>query len=130
MIIEEAVVLSEPFDEALTRVKSALAAVGFGVLTEIDLQATLLEKIDKRIPRHVILGACNPNLAGRALDADPMIGVMLPCNVVVRETDSDVTVEALDPGLMSSLTGNEELGPVADEARRLLGDALSRLAEV
>jgi uncharacterized protein (DUF302 family) len=127
MIIEEAVVLSEPFGEALARVKSALAAVGFGVLTEIDLQATLREKIDKRIPQHVIVGACNPHLAGRALDADPMISVMLPCNVVVRETDSGVTVEALDPGLMSSLTGNEELGPVADEARRLLGDALSQL---
>ena len=127
MIIEETVILSEPFDEALTKVKTALAAVGFGVLTEIDLQATLQEKIDKSIPQHVILGACNPNLAGQALDADPTIGVLLPCNVVVREADDGVTVEALDPGLMSSLTGKEELGPVSDEARRLLGEALTQL---
>jgi uncharacterized protein (DUF302 family) len=127
MIIEETVILSEPFDEALTKVKTALAAVGFGVLTEIDLQATMREKIDKSIPRHVILGACNPGLAGRALEADPTIGVLLPCNVVVREADGGVTVEALDPGLMSSLTGKEELGPVSDEARQLLGEALTQL---
>ena len=127
MIIEESVILSEPFDEALAKVKAALAAVGFGVLTEIDLQATMQEKIDKSIPQHVILGACNPNLAGQALDADPTIGVLLPCNVVVREADDGVTVEALDPGLMSSLTGKEELGPVSDEARRLLGEALTQL---
>ena len=127
MIIEETVILSEPFDEALAKVQAALAAVGFGVLTEIDLQATMQEKIDKSIPQHVILGACNPNLAGQALDADPTIGVLLPCNVVVREADDGVTVEALDPGLMSSLTGKEELGPVSDEARRLLGEALTQL---
>ena len=127
MIIEETVILSEPFDEALAKVKAALAAVGFGVLTEIDLQATMQEKIDKSIPQHVILGACNPNLAGHALDADPTIGVLLPCNVVVREADDGVTVEALDPGLMSSLTGKEELGPVSDEARQLLGEALTQL---
>ena len=127
MIIEESVILSEPFDEALAKVKAALAAVGFGVLTEIDLQATMQEKIDKSIPQHVILGACNPNLAGQALDADPTIGVLLPCNVVVREADGGVTVEALDPGLMSSLTGKEELGPVSDEARQLLGEALTQL---
>ena len=127
MIIEESVILSEPFDEALAKVKAALAAVGFGVLTEIDLQATMQEKIDKSIPQHVILGACNPNLAGQALDADPTIGVLLPCNVVVREADDGVTVEALDPGLMSSLTGKEELGPVSDEARQLLGEALTQL---
>ena len=128
MIIEETVILSEPFDEALTKVKAALKAVGFGVLTEIDLQATMQEKIDKSIPQHVILGACNPTLAGQALDADPTIGVLLPCNVVVREVDDGVTVEALDPGLMSSLTGKEELGPVSNEARRLLGEALTQLS--
>ena len=127
MIIEESVILSEPFDEALAKVKAALAAVGFGVLTEIDLQATMQEKIDKSIPQHVLLGACNPYLAGQALDADPTIGVLLPCNVVVREADGGVTVEALDPGLMSSLTGKEELGPVSAEARQLLGEALTQL---
>ncbi len=127
MIIEEAIVVSGPFDEVLAKVKSAFASVGFGVLTEIDLQATLQEKIGKTIPRHVIVGACNPNLAGRALDAEPKIGVLLPCNVVVRETDTGVTVEALDPGLMSSLTGNQEMVPISDEARRLVGDALALL---
>lgn len=127
MIIEECVVLTEPFDEVLDKVKAALAESGFGVLTEIDVQATLKAKLDKTVPRNVIIGACNPNLASRALDAEPKIGVLLPCNVVVRDGDNGVIVEALDPGLMASLTDNEDLSPISDEARRLLGDALERL---
>lgn len=127
MIIEESVVVTEPFDEVLAKVKAALAESGFGVLTEIDVQATLKEKLDKTVPRNVIIGACNPNLASQALDAEPKIGVLLPCNVVVRDGDNGVIVEALDPGLMASLTGNEDLSPISDEARRLLGDALERL---
>jgi uncharacterized protein (DUF302 family) len=128
MVFEESVVLSVPFDDAVAEVKKSLAAEGFGTLTEIDVQATLEEKIGKQIARYVILGACNPNLASRALDIEPRIGVLLPCNVVVREAKDGVLVEAMDPGVMSSLIGREEMRPVADEARRLIGNALNRLA--
>jgi uncharacterized protein (DUF302 family) len=127
MVFEESVVLDLPFDEALVRTKEAFAAQVFGVLTEIDVQATLKAKIDKDMGRYVIVGACNPGLAGRALDAEPLIGVLLPCNVVVRETDRGVEVDAMDPGVMASLTGKEAVKPVADEARRLVSDALDAL---
>ena len=128
MVYEESVVLTVPFDEAVASTKEALAEQGFGTLTEIDLQATLSEKVGKEMDRYVILGACNPQLASRALDAEPQIGVLLPCNVVVRETGVGVTVEALDPGLMGQLVASEDIRPLADEARRRVGDALQRLA--
>ena len=128
MVFEESVVLSQPFDEALADVKKALAAEGFGTLTEIDVQATLKEKVGKEMARYVILGACNPRLASRALDVEPQIGVLLPCNVVVREIAGGVLVEALDPGLMATLVGRQEIRPIADEARQVLGDALGRLS--
>ena len=128
MVYEESVVLTVPFDEAVASTKEALAEQGFGTLTEIDLQATLSQKVGKEMDRYVILGACNPQLASRALDAEPQIGVLLPCNVVVRETELGVTVEALDPGLMGQLVASEAIRPVAEEARRLVGDALQRLA--
>ena len=127
MVFEEVVVLSLPFDEALARTKEAFAAEGFGTLTEIDVQATLRAKTGKEIDRYVIVGACNPELAGRALDAEPQIGVLLPCNVVVREVDDRVVVEAMDPGVMATLVGTEEIQPIADEARRLVSNALERL---
>ncbi len=127
MIHEEIVVLSTPFDESLAKVKEAFAAEGFGTLTEIDIQATLAKKIGKEMDRYTIVGACNPNLAGRALDVVPQIGALLPCNVVVRETADGVCVEAMDPGLMASVTGNDEVTPIADEARQLVGNALRRL---
>ena len=127
MIFEETVVMSKPFDEALEQVKAAFAAEGFGTLTEIDMQATLKQKLDKDMGRYVIVGACNPHLASRALDAIPQIGVLLPCNVVVRESDGDVVVEAMDPGLMGSITGNDQVVTIADEARGLINNALGRL---
>lgn len=129
MVFEESVELSEPFEVALARVKESLSIAGFGILTEIDVQATLREKIGKVMDRYVILGACNPTLASRALDIEPQVGVLLPCNVVLREVDSGVLVEALDPGVMTTLVGREEIRPIADEARRLLGEALARLAK-
>ena len=127
MVFEETVVIDGPFDEVLASTKAALAANGFGVLTEIDMQGTLRAKIDKEIDRYVILGACNPNLAGAALDVEPQVGVLLPCNVVVHEVDGTVHVDALDPGLMVSMTSVDELGPIAAEARRLIGNALASL---
>lgn len=129
MVFEESVELSEPFEVALARVKESLSIAGFGILTEIDVQATLREKIGKVMDRYVILGACNPTLASRALDIEPQVGVLLPCNVVLREVDSGILVEALDPGVMTTLVGREEIRPIADEARRLLGEALARLAK-
>lgn len=128
MIFEETVVLEVPFDEALTRTKEAFAAEGFGTLTEIDVQATLADKIDKQMDPYVIVGACNPGLAGRAIDAEPQIGVLLPCNVVVRQTGGNVVVEAMDPGLMATIVGTEAIRPIADEARRLVSNAMERLA--
>ena len=128
MIFEETVVLEVPFDEALARTKEAFAAEGFGTLTEIDVQATLADKIGKEMDPYVIVGACNPGLAGRALDAEPQIGVLLPCNVVVRQTGGNVVVEAMDPGLMSTIVGTESIRPIADEARRLVSNAMERLA--
>ena len=128
MIYEETVVLDQPFDQALTRVKEALAAEGFGTLTEIDMQATLKQKIDKDIDRYVIVGACNPQLASRALEAEPQIGVLLPCNVVVRQDDGDVIVEALDPHMMATISGKDDIEPIATEARELINNALTRLS--
>jgi uncharacterized protein (DUF302 family) len=127
MIFEETVVLTLPFDEALARTKEAFAAEGFGTLTEIDVQATLADKIGKEMDAFVIVGACNPTLAGQALDAEPQIGVLLPCNVVVRRAGGSVVVEAMDPGLMATIVESPSIRPIADEARRLVGNALERL---
>ena len=128
MVFEEAVVVSMPFDAALARVKEAFAAEGFGVLTEIDVQATLQAKLGKEMDRYVIVGACNPTLASQALDVVPQVGVLLPCNVVVRESGGDVVVEAMDPGVMSTLTGSADLKPIADDARERVGRAMSAVA--
>ncbi len=129
MVYEETVVLELPFEEVLDAVKAAFAESGFGTLTEIDLQQTLHTKVGKEMDRYVIIGACNPRLASAALDAEPLIGVLLPCNVVVRQVDDRVFVDAMDPGLMASMTGRPELEPVAAEARGLVNDALRKVAE-
>jgi uncharacterized protein (DUF302 family) len=128
MVFEETVVLTGPFEEVLAATKSALAEQGFGVLTEIDMQHTLQSRIGKQIGRYVILGACNPALAAAALDVEPQVGALLPCSVVVHQVDATVHVDALDPGLMVSMTSRDELAPIAAEARRLIGDALTSLA--
>lgn len=129
MVFEEAVLLSLPFTEALTKVKEAFAAQGFGTLTEIDMAATLHAKLGKEMSPYVIVGACNPRLASQALDAEPQMGVLLPCNVVVRETDAGVLVEAMDPGIMATLTDREAIRPIAAEARELIGNALNSLVD-
>jgi uncharacterized protein (DUF302 family) len=129
MVIEESVVLPEPFDQVLAKVRLALKDKGFGVLSEVDVQATLKERLGKTMGRYLILGACNPALASRALEVQPEVGVLLPCNVVVRETDDGVAVDAMDPGVVATLTGNAEIRPISDEARQLLGEALSQLSK-
>ena len=119
--------LDVPFAEAVTRVRAALKEQGFGVLTEIDVTATLQAKLGEQIEDYVILGACNPPLASRALGIDRRIGLLLPCNVVVRATADGTIVEALDPQIMATLTGRPDLKPVADEAAQRLADALASL---
>ncbi len=117
-----------PHAEAVTRTRGALAEQGFGILTEIDVQATLRDKRDIEMEPYLILGACNPDLAHRALEVDRSIGVLLPCNVVVcaREGGGS-TVQILDPQLMSSVTGLAGLQPLADEASRRLQTVLDSL---
>lgn len=116
------------YEDAVARTREALAEQGFGVLTEIDVRATLKAKLDQDVEPQVILGACNPQLASRALAAEPGIGLLLPCNVVVRREGGSTLVTALDPQLMVSLPGNAELQPVADEAARRLKAALDVVA--
>lgn len=117
------------FAEALDATRAELAEVGFGILTEIDLAATLAAKVGADIPPQVILGACRPPLALAAVTAEPSIGVFLPCNVVVRAVDADHTiVEAIDPDAMVRLTDNEALTTVATDARERLATALEALA--
>jgi len=116
-----------PFAEAATRVREALKEQGFGVLTEIDIQATLRAKLGQEMDEYVILGACNPPLAHRALSADISIGLLLPCNVVIRAEAGQTVVEALDPHTMMTVTGEPSIKPIADEAASRLRAALAAL---
>jgi len=121
--------LTGGFLRTVERVRAALKEHGFGVLTEIDVRATLHEKIGAQMEDYLILGACNPPLAHRALDIDREIGLLLPCNVVVRADGPDHTlVQALDPRVMLQLTGRPELEEVADDAAARLCAALDTLA--
>jgi Uncharacterized conserved protein len=120
--------VDQPFRIVLARVRAALVVQGFGVLTEIDIKTTLKDKLGVDVAPQIILGACRPPLAYAALQAEPSIGLLLPCNVVVRAVDDDSTVvEAVNPQTMVSMTANPELQTVADDATRRLTTALASL---
>lgn len=120
--------LRAPFAQSIDQVRAALQEQGFGILTEIDVKATMREKLGEDMEDYVILGACNPPLAHRALGVDRRIGLLLPCNVVVRADGEETIVEALDPQVMVTVAGKDDLAPVADEATRRLQTALDALA--
>jgi uncharacterized protein (DUF302 family) len=115
-----------PFADAVERVREELKAEGFGVLCEIDVQATLREKLGVDEEPYTILGACNPPLAHRALSAEPDLGTLLPCNVVVYRRDGETHVSAVDAERMLSIVGNDELAPVAAEVRAKLALVVER----
>ncbi|GAA4033452.1 DUF302 domain-containing protein [Streptomyces plumbiresistens] len=127
MRYDRTVHVKNDFATTVTAVREALAEQGFGILTEIDVTATLKAKLGHGMEDYLILGACNPPLAHRALEIDRTIGLLLPCNVVVRAEGDHTVVQALDPGTMTALTGLEALRPVAEEATRRLDEALSAL---
>jgi uncharacterized protein (DUF302 family) len=120
-----------PFDDAINKTTEALKTEGFGVLFEIDVKATLKKKIDVDFRNYKILGACNPPMAHSALSTDLMIGLLLPCNVIVFEEDSgDITVSIADPAEMFKIVDNPAVAGLAEKVRNLLTkvkDALERL---
>ncbi len=117
------------FDDAVTRIREALAGEGFGVLTEIDVTATLKKKLDVDFRRYIILGACNPPLAHQALSAERDIGLLLPCNVIVYEADEPghSVVAAMDPVAALALAQRDDIAPLAREVRGRLERALARV---
>ncbi|MBM7459290.1 DUF302 domain-containing protein [Rhodococcus coprophilus] len=123
--------LRTTFADAVEKTRTALQEQGFGVLTEIDMQATLKAKLDEDMERYLILGACNPPLAHRAVEVNRQIGLLLPCNVIVREdptVEGTVLVEAMNPQLMVQVTGEPELEAVAEDAGKRLQAAIDTLA--
>lgn len=123
------VCLNMPFEDAVVLGKEKLQEQGFGVLTEIDLQSTFREKLAHDIEPYLILGACNPSLAHRALDIDDEVGLLLPCNVVVQARDGTTVVRALDPQVLVKVS-DKDLQPVADEAALRLRSVLAALGSV
>jgi uncharacterized protein (DUF302 family) len=119
--------LDRPFPEVLAAVRDALAGQGFGIVSEVDIAATLRNKIGVEIEPQIILGACNPSFADRALAAEPAIGLLLPCNVVVRASGDATVVEMIDPGILVELTANPELEPIAAEVGQRLAAAMNAL---
>ena len=120
-------VLPEPYDMVLPRVKDALKNEGFGVLTEIDVQATLRAKLGVDRDKYVILGACSPSHAHKALQAEPELGLLLPCNVVVYETGGGTRVSAIDAGAMLGIVGNPALDEIAVDVQARLTRVIEAL---
>jgi uncharacterized protein (DUF302 family) len=116
-----------PFEQAVERVREELKNEGFGILCEIDVQATLKEKLGVDGQPYTILGACNPPLAHEALEAEPELGVLLPCNVVVYRRDGATHIAAIDAERMLSIVGNEQLARIAADVKRRLGEVVARV---
>ena len=114
-------------DDIDARARKALADQGFGVLTEIDVKATMKKKLDVEMPAYRILGACNPNMAHQAIGIEPRVGAMLPCNVILREVEGGVEVSAIDPVASMQAVENAELTVVAEQARGLLAKAVEAI---
>ena len=114
------------FDRAVERARKELSAEGFGVLCEIDVRATLREKLGVEQEPYTILGACNPSLAHQALSAEPRLGTLLPCNVVVYRHGGETHVSAVDAERMLSIVGNDELAPIARQVREKLANVVER----
>lgn len=120
--------LTGSFDSVVERTIAALADAGFGLVSDIDIQATFKKKLDLDRKPYRILGACNPKLANRALEAEPDIGLLLPCNVIVREVDdNEVVVGFLDPAAMFSLVERDDIAPLAEEVKGMLDKAAAAL---
>jgi len=115
------------FADAIEQVTDALAAEGFGILTTIDVQATMKKKLDLDVAPYTILGACNPQLASRGLAIEPDLGVLLPCNVIVRRDGESTIVSAMEPLAAMRLAGNPDLEPLASEARERIERAMTSL---
>lgn len=130
MSIALATSLKTTFDDAVTRTRNALSEQGFGVLTEIDVKATLKNKINEDVENYLILGACNPALAHRAITANRQIGLLLPCNVVVRsdpDNPENTIVEAMNPQLLVDVTNEPQLQPIAHDVAAKLKAAIESL---
>ena len=119
--------INRPFDEVNAEIRAALAEQSFGIVSEIDMQATFHNKINVDIEPMIILGACNPKFAYRALQAEPSIGLLLPCNVVIRKADAGVVVEIVNPQMMAQIAEGPELAQIANEVTELLSAALASL---
>lgn len=117
-----------PFDEVVAATKTALSAKGFGVLTEIDVRATMKKKLDVDVADYLILGACNPKMALEAMKIEPRVGAMLPCNVIVRSLENgSIMVSAIDPVASMQAIDNQELKTVAGQVRSLLEEAIASI---
>lgn len=115
------------FETVDERARKALADKGFGVLTEIDVKATMKKKLDKDMAGYRILGACNPGMAWEAIGAEPKVGAMLPCNVILRETDDGIEVSAIDPVESMMAVDNDELKQIAGKVRDMLAEAVQAI---
>ena len=113
------------FDEARKRTQASLAKKGFGVLTEIDVQATMKSKLDVDMPAYTILGACNPKMAFQAIGLEPRVGAMLPCNLILRTVEGGTAISAIDPAISMQAIGNADLSALARQVRDMLSEVVA-----
>ncbi len=121
------VIADADFEDVDARTRAALSAHGFGVLTEIDVKATMKKKLDVEMPPYRILGACNPHMAHQAIGMEPKVGAMLPCNVILRAVDGGIQVSAIDPVASMQAIDNEALKSVAGQVREMLTEVVEEI---